>query len=199
MKPDESWPDQAKIEVWVEKQIQQLAIAWKKGEADWRVVADHLLNWDTALSMQEGAVPRGGSPDDSESQIKRPADGLGKYVKRLADALTVQKSNLWRYRKAALAARIIWSGHSVDSPLDIPEHASPESIELVEKIFRAAPTEVAEDVARRLYDNEITRAELRRIWQDIRHVVDKPVRPFVDRYRKLPEENPVRVSALFEE
>ncbi len=162
----------------------EIVSSWKEGGADWRDVAALILEWEVAQPATLGEFP----------------PGMNKWLKDFAKELGLQVSNLWRYRKAVISARGIWNTgeHPVKDASDIPEHIGPESIELVEKISRAAPSEVISDVARRLYDNKITRSELRKIWQSIRHVVKDESRN-IPVYGELPKIDERRRGALFEE
>ncbi|RMH47497.1 MAG: hypothetical protein D6694_01865 [Gammaproteobacteria bacterium] len=190
-----------RTERWFERQIRRAAFEWKHQQADWRRIAEFILEWEEAHSESADGLVALVQKGQSKKAEGRPPSGLNKWLERLANEMGMQVSNLWRFRKAAMSARKIWTRYEMNGPMDIPEHARPESIELVEKITRAAPSEVAEEVSERLYRNQITRAELRDIWQKIRHVVADETRrrPFADRYNKLPARDQIRRAQLFEE
>jgi len=154
---------------------------WHNGDHDWRQIACVIKAWEEA------------NPRLSQSRL-----GIDEWFKKFAEELGVQKSNLWRFRKAFQSAQTIWKVGSdlVQSPMDIPGHVSPESIELVEKISRAAPSEMLHDVVHRLYSNEVTRAELRRIWESVRDDV-RSKRTSAPRYHELPKIDTHRRSLLF--
>jgi len=156
---------------------------WKEGSRDWRKVAALIISWEESKSPTLNGVP----------------PGMNKWLKSLACELNFGVSNLWRYRKAAKSAIQLWGkDYDIKTPTLIPEHMRPESIELVEKISRAAPSEVVSDVAMRLYNNQISRNELRRIWQSMRHVIKDNSRS-IPIYHELPKADARRRGELLEE
>lgn len=185
-----------------ERRVQETGRRWRDDTADWRDVAALILEWESAQpdsQIRTTKPPHSGSLKGEGEQPTIPA-GMNKWLKVMASQLGFQVSNLWRYRKAVISAREIWkdSGHSVEVAFDIPEGVGPESIELAEKISRAAPSEIIKDVTERLYQNKITRSELRKIWQSIRHVV-KDESQKIPLYFELPRIDEKRRGELFDE
>lgn len=188
---------------WFERQKRRAAFEWKHGQADWRRIAEFILEWEEAHSGKDLVLPRGPKAADygGMEEKKGIPRGMNKWLEDLAELMGVRVSNLWRYRKAAISAKALWQTKDmmVDTPHDIPAHISPESIELVEKISRAAPSELVDEVRKKLFLNQISRAELRRIWQNIRHVVRVKDKKGVPAYKALQPNNVVRRARLFEE
>jgi len=156
---------------------------WREGKRDWRKIAEFIQLWGKG-----------------KTGLRSSPKGISVWQNSFAKQLGIHPNNLWRYRKSAEKATEIWGfgKYKVKGPLDIPAHVSPESIELLEKISRAAPTEIVSDLANRLYLDQVKRSELRKIWENIRHVIEKEdVKS--PRYSSLPPADHQRRSELFEE
>jgi len=155
----------------------------RRGKSDWRAISHLILLWEKNHPSLAGS-----------------RNGMSSWLEDLAEGLGLQISNFWRYRKAFESAVIIWSTgeNKVLKPLDIPEHVSAESIELLEKISRAAPSDLVNEVANRLYNNDVTRSELRNIWKNFRHAVEDKT-SLAPRYSSLPNNDARRRGRLLEE
>jgi len=181
-----------------ERQKRRVGFEWKHNIADWRRVAEFILEWEGAQPESQKIPPKTPGLGNQHDEESIP-NGMNQWLESLAKEMEIQVSNLWRYRKAAQSAIQLWGDkYEIKSCNSIPKHMSPESIELVEKISRAAPSEVVNDITERLYQKAITRSELRKIWQNIRHVVktescNNPI------YYKLPPTDIYRRDKLFEE
>jgi len=174
---------QKKTELYFTQRGEELTALWTEGKADWPEVAKLILDWENAQPPSTGEFP----------------EGMNKWLTSLAEKLGIQVSNLWRYRKAALSVIELWGdGYDIKTLDNIPSHMRAESIELVEKISRAAPSEIVQDVIHRMHVGQINRSELRRIWQNIRHVIKDETRR-IPVYLKLPKMDIQRRDKLFEE
>ncbi len=185
-----------KAAIW-QRNVENLAARWKEKQADWRDVAQFIKDWEWGRSSKEWRAKKSPTALDIGPDAAIPV-GLNCVIDDLSKALGLQKSNLWRFRKALVAARKLWGASVIRSARDIPEHVSPESIELVEKIARAAPSELVEPISKSLFENRITRSRLRSIWQQIRHVVKVEGRK-APTYSSLPQLDELRRQKLFEE
>ncbi len=80
---------------------------------------------------------------------------------------------MWRYLRASriyeqLRADLVTRQHILPALASLPAEISAESLELFEKLRRAAPIEVTDPIAVRLVNGGVTREELRTLWQDYR-------------------------------
>ena len=180
-----------------QRNVESLVRLWKEKQADWRDVAQFIEDWEGGRPPKEWRAKKSPTALDVGPDAAIPV-GLNRVIDELSKALGLQKSNLWRFRKALVAARKLWGASVIRSARDIPEHVSPESIELVEKIARAAPSELVEPISKSLFENRITRSRLRSIWQQIRHVVKVEGRK-APTYSSLPQLDELRRQKLFEE
>jgi hypothetical protein len=112
-----------------------------------------------------------------ESGAWRKTHGsLSFYIGDLARKENKTKSLFWRLLAAgreynALRAKLDPEGR-VFPPLESPDiKASPESLELVNKISRVAPSSIAETVQKKAMSGEISRRELRNLWLAYRPVL----------------------------
>jgi hypothetical protein len=98
------------------------------------------------------------------------------YVTRAAQKKKKTKSSLWRLRSAGryyneLRKKFDPTGKYLPRLEDPLVQASPESLEIVGKISRVAPSEFVEELQRRTMEGEISRRELRDIWETYRPVL----------------------------
>lgn len=134
-------------------EIQRLIKKSLSGKRDWRVLARIILEYER------------------EKLWKGEASSFSAWLKQFAGQLGVHISNLWRFRRAAKAAFMLWGEHGqrrINSLMDIPEGISPESIEILEKISRAAPSYTVNELSTRLFEKTITMNALRVLWRKFR-------------------------------
>jgi len=134
-------------------EIQRLIKKSVSGKRDWRVLAKIILEYER------------------EKLWKGEASSFSAWLKQYADQLGAHISNLWRFRRAAKAAFMLWGDQGqrrISSLMDIPDGVSPESIEILEKISRAAPSYTVRDLATRLFEKTISMNELRMLWRKFR-------------------------------
>ena len=89
----------------------------------------------------------------------------------------MKDSSLWRYLTAGRyyqKLRETLQGRNIPCPPleKLPETISPESLEILAKIERAAPKTLFEDVGERVLCGSVTRHELREIWKTYRPVLE---------------------------
>lgn len=105
------------------------------------------------------------------------ASSFTEWMRVAAPAIGLKESSLWRYLRAA---RIYGGLHRelTAQNVTVPEleamvpDVSAESLELFDKLRRAAPPHVANPVALRLVRGEITRDALRTLWVDYRPAME---------------------------
>jgi len=140
-----------------EDQFESLLKQSLTGKRDWRLLARLILACE-------------------KSELwKGQTNSFSAWLKQYAEQLGIQITNLWRYRRAANAAFVFWGDmglREVDDLMDIPKGISPESIEILEKISRAAPAYLVKDLAARLLKKELPISELRSLWRQFRPVLD---------------------------
>lgn len=95
------------------------------------------------------------------------------YIVHEAKQRQITKSSLWRLRSAGryygeLRAKL---GSGVPGLTEPGIAAAPESLELLKKISRVAPAELLQDLEIRTMLGEISRRELRDIWESYRPVL----------------------------
>jgi len=131
------------------------------GKRDWRVLARIILEYER------------------NSLWKGTSNSFSAWLKKFASELGIQIANLWRFRRAAKAAFVFWGDQGqrcVFKIMDIPEGISPESIEILEKISRAAPAYLVKDLAARLWKKELPISELRMLWKKFRPALEGDAR-----------------------
>lgn len=103
------------------------------------------------------------------------ADNFTTWMRQTAPAIGLKESSLWRYLRAsriyrALRDDLVARGHVVPDldGLPVSVSVSAESLELFDKLRRAAPARISDPTALRLVRGEISRDELRTLWQDYR-------------------------------
>lgn len=99
------------------------------------------------------------------------------WLKERAGEFGVKESTLWRYLTAGryyVQLRKSLSHRQVTCPPleNLSDTVSPENLELLSKLSRAAPDEVIQELAVKVIHGDITRAELRTTWQAYRPVLD---------------------------
>ena len=99
------------------------------------------------------------------------------YLGQEAKKLNRGKSALWRMISAGefytkLLKKLDPQGDRLPSLTDPELSASPESLELLEKIGRVAPSEIMEPLEVRTLDGTISRRELRDIWESYRPLLE---------------------------
>ena len=109
------------------------------------------------------------------------------WVESMARRADLQSSVFWR----CLNAGRIYQELSGDPQLDVDPRVSAESLELADKIRRHAPKAVAQEVLERTLEGELSRAELRRVWDTYRVASGG-----VTARGRLPEDPEAREEAL---
>lgn len=104
------------------------------------------------------------------------AKSFTEWLKSTAPGLGVKEGSLWRYLTASryygqLRNHLQKQGGKYPPLSRLPDTVSPENLELLSKIERVAPESVLQDLATRIIDASISRAELRRCWQTYRRVL----------------------------
>jgi len=123
------------------------------GKRDWRVLARIILECER------------------DGLWKGKASSFSAWLKLFAEQLGIQISNLWRYRRAGKAAFVFWGDQGqcrIKSLEDMPDGISPESIEILDKISRAAPAYLVKQLSTRLFEKDIPMRELRALWKKFR-------------------------------
>ena len=115
-----------------------------------------------------------------EIKSGREVDRFGRsfsfFIKELAKARGKTESTYWRLVKAG-EIYVQTRNSSVPQGSELPEltdpaiMATPESIEIVEKIRRAAPAEIANEIAYKAMRGLISRSELRDVWEAYRPIL----------------------------
>lgn len=142
---------------------------------------------DTQLATDLAAMQRG--EPRSWSQIgqllslvdhtgywRTDAQSFTEWLTTHASRFGYTESTLWRYLGASrfyeqLRTRLA-GDHIASPPLErLPDHVSPESLELLSKLTRAAPPDVVRRLAERVTTGTVTRSELRDTWQAFRPVL----------------------------
>jgi hypothetical protein len=121
------------------------------------------------------------------------------WLAHLAQSLDRSEATLWRALAAGRyynALRQASKKRGITLPvLGAPQlAASPEAIELVAKISRAAPTEVAQQITEKVVAGAISRRELRTYWETYRPVLDG--RTARGRNVTAPRFNPSRIDMV---
>ncbi|HEX7362143.1 MAG TPA: hypothetical protein VF283_16760 [Bryobacteraceae bacterium] len=98
------------------------------------------------------------------------------FINELSKDRAKTKSTFWRLVRAGEAyrdTRDLFGSNGTELPelIDPAILATPESIEIVEKIRRAAPTDTANEIAYRTMKGLISRSELRDLWEAYRPIL----------------------------
>jgi hypothetical protein len=98
------------------------------------------------------------------------------YISEIARVLNKARPAFWRLLVAgrtynSLRTKFDPTGAHLPPLESVRGKPSPESLELVSKIERVAPSEVLESVQRQIMEGHITRDELRRLWETYRPVL----------------------------
>lgn len=99
------------------------------------------------------------------------------WLADLAKTLQRSEATLWRMFSAGryyseIREKSLGGGAEVPDLSSQSVAASPESLELAQKISRVAPDEVVEDISRKVIDGAISRRELRTYWETYRPVLN---------------------------
>jgi len=149
---------------------------------DWRILARIILEYE------------------EKKLWKGKANSFSAWLKWFAEQLGLHIANLWRFRRAANAAFVFWGNRGqqrINSLMDIPDGVSPESIEILEKISRAAPSYVVGKLASRLFEKQVTMKELRLLWNKFRPALVGDARGRNKPAPKLPRGDDRRKNVLF--
>ncbi len=114
---------------------------------------------------------------DSTQAWVGAADNFTAWMRQTAPAIGLKESSLWRYLRSSriyktLSKELTARGHAVPDLDDLPASVSAESLELFDKLRRAAPARISDPIALRLVRGEISRDELRTLWRDYRPALD---------------------------
>jgi len=108
-----------------------------------------------------------------------PRQSFTSWLKSFAENTGINESTLWRYLSAGryyqqLAGLDVLRHVSILSlPLNqISEDISPESLEILRKIARVAPTEHFISLVEKLLNGDVTRSDLRNVWEAYRPVLE---------------------------
>ena len=104
---------------------------------------------------------------------RESAGSLTEWVQKTAPLLGLKEASLWRFLRSRriyddLRRQMAARGHELPEPEALPPQVSAESLELFEKLRRAAPERVTDPIALGLVRGEVTRTQLRTLWQDYR-------------------------------
>lgn len=105
------------------------------------------------------------------------AQSFSEWLTSTSSKIGMKDSSLWRYLTAGRyyqKLRETLQGRNIPCPPleKLPETISPESLEILAKIERAAPKTLFEDVGERVLCGSVTRHELREIWKTYRPVLE---------------------------
>lgn len=95
------------------------------------------------------------------------------WLRSFASSLGLGEASLWRYLASARyyeKLRLALDGRGVACPQlrSLPGSVSPENLEILAKLARVAPDDVLQNIAARVVNGSITRAEMRRTWEAYR-------------------------------
>ena len=110
------------------------------------------------------------------SELRQAGVSFASFLKQLAAERGKPQSTFWRLVKAGevyAATRSSLDSQAREFPDLTSEEilATPESIEIVEKIRRAAPKEIANETAYKAMKGLISRSELRDLWETYRPIL----------------------------
>ena len=110
---------------------------------------------------------------DSTEAWVGSADNFTSWMRQTAPVIGLKESSLWRFLRSsriyrALSEDLAARGHAVPDLDELPSSVSAESLELFDKLRRAAPARISDPIALRLVRGEVSRDELRTLWQDYR-------------------------------
>lgn len=94
------------------------------------------------------------------------------WMRLAAPRLGLKEGSLWRYLRASRIYRQMCMEFAnlglLPELASLPESVSAESLEILGKLRRAAPPELIESIVLRLVGGDVTREELRTLWEDYR-------------------------------
>lgn len=108
------------------------------------------------------------------SQVWREgANSFTEWMQKTAPKVGLRPASLWRFMLSCrtyndLRKEMTARGHELPELGALPPQVSAESVEIFDKLRRAAPEHVTEPIALRLVRGEVSRTELRTVWQDYR-------------------------------
>ena len=110
---------------------------------------------------------------DRTQAWRESASTLTEWIQKTAPLLGLKEASLWRFLRSRriyddLRKQMAARGHKLPEPEALPPQVSAESLELFDKLRRAAPERVTDPIALGLVRGEVTRTQLRTIWQDYR-------------------------------
>ncbi len=110
---------------------------------------------------------------DKTQAWRENASTFTEWIQKTAPMLGLKESSLWRFLRscriyANLRKEMAARGHELPEPEALPPQVSAESLELFDKLRRAAPERVTDPIAFGLVRGEVTRTQLRTIWLDYR-------------------------------
>lgn len=100
---------------------------------------------------------------------REEAGSFTEWLKQFAVRIGKKESSLWRYLTAGryyIELRKQMLARNIQCPTlqNLPDRISPENLELLSKLERAAPPDVIQDLSERVVAGVATRAELRDAW-----------------------------------
>lgn len=101
------------------------------------------------------------------------AASFTEWLRSFASSLGLGEASLWRYLASARyyeKLRKTLDGRGVPCPQlrSLPASVSPENLEILAKLSRVANDEVLQNIAKRVVNGSIRRAEMRRTWEAYR-------------------------------
>jgi len=104
---------------------------------------------------------------------KKQYSSFSDWLKKLSVTLDLKEASLWRYLAAVrfyqqITTTLQKRGVNCPDPSALPDSVSPENLELLAKLSRAVPEDLLPELAERVMEGTITRAELRKTWSAYR-------------------------------
>jgi hypothetical protein len=108
--------------------------------------------------------------DRTEYWREQGASSLSSFISFMAKFYEKKPATLWRYLTSgrhynAIVEKYAAGEEKYPQLCDISDQVSPEKLEILSKIARAAPEDVVSDIALKVLDGEITKANLWALWQ----------------------------------
>lgn len=111
---------------------------------------------------------------ETQGTWKGAAENFTAWMREVAaPACGLKETSVWRYLRAfriyeRLRADFAARGTELPPPEQLQAPVGPESLELLDKLTRAAPRNVTDPVVRRLLAGTVERKEIRTLWYDYR-------------------------------
>ncbi len=104
---------------------------------------------------------------------RETAGSLTEWIQKTAPVLGLKEASLWRFLRSRriyddLRKQMAARGHRLPEPEALPPQVGAESLELFDKLRRVAPERVTDPIALGLVRGEVTRTQLRILWEDYR-------------------------------